>query len=243
MRISTLVSFDMETYEILERESYEYSGPVELCKASGAQNTISGEQQQFYSTLTNDYSTQFANQSSILKSLTGAFAPIINAGPGQQGFSAPEQAAMRTSAMDTSAQAYQNASAAVNERMAAQGGGNAYLPSGASAQVNAALAQGAAQQNAAQQQNITMQNYATGRQNFMNAAGALSGAAGMYNPEGFMGGATNAGNAAFGSATQIQEENSAWQGELGGALAGLGETALMGPLAHLGSGSGSGSGN
>lgn len=38
MRISTRVVIDSETLRVLERDSYEYSGPVALCKGDAAKN-------------------------------------------------------------------------------------------------------------------------------------------------------------------------------------------------------------
>jgi hypothetical protein len=40
MRISTKVVFDMETMQVVYRESYEYNGPVDL--ATGLDTTTSG---------------------------------------------------------------------------------------------------------------------------------------------------------------------------------------------------------
>jgi hypothetical protein len=204
--------------------------PVAYLKASAAQNSLSNEESSFYTNLTGSYNTQFANQAAILKSLTSTFQPILQAGPGQQGFTNAEQAAMRTSSAENIAGNYQNAAAAVNERLGAQGGGNAYLPSGASAEVNAGLAQQAASQNAATQNQITQANYAQGLANFNNAASALGGVAGLQGPGQYANSAIGAGGSAFQSASTIQQENSAWQGELGGAIGGAASSFLTGGL-------------
>jgi hypothetical protein len=190
-------------------------------KASREQKQLAAEQAQFYRTLTANYAQQFAGQNAILQSLRDTFTPILQRGPGQQGFTAPEPTAMRTGAMENVGGAYQNAATAVNERMAALGGGNAYLPSGAAAQVNAALAQQAAEQEAGTQNQITMANYDVGRQNFYGAASALGNTAQMFSPTSYIGGANTAGQNAFQSATTIQQENSAWKGALGGMVGGV----------------------
>ena len=199
-------------------------------KASEQEQNLSNEQAAFYKTLTNNYNTQFAGQSSILNSLKNAFTPILAAGPGQQGFTAPELAAMRTQAADTTAQAYAQARQAVNEKVAEAGGGNAYLPSGAAAQSNAGLASQAAQANAAQQNQITQQNYGQGLKNFQLAASALSGTAGLFDPTAFAGQGNSAGQNAFGSANTINQENNAWKGELGGAIGGVTSNLFGGHL-------------
>ncbi len=218
--------------------------PVAFLKASAQQTSLSNEQASFYGNLTGSYNTQFANQSAILKNLTNTFSPILQAGPGQQGFTNAEQAAMRTNAAENIAGNYQNAAAAVNERMGQQGGGNAYLPSGASAEVNAGLAQAAASQNAAAQNNITQANYAQGLTNFNNAASALGGVAGLQGPTSYIEGANAAGQNAFQSAGTINQENTAWQGAVGGAVGGALGGYFMGPAGvTAGSAAGSALGN
>ena len=228
MRITTKLVLDMETGATIEHDFYEYDGPVARCKANSAETQLTQEQTNFYSTLLSDFNTQFGNQSAILKSITNAFTPILQAGPGQKGFTAPEEAAMRTGASDATAQAYKQASQAVNERMGSQGGGNAYLPSGAAAQVNAGLASQAAQANAAQQGQITQADYAQGLKNFQSAAAALGGAASMYNPSEYIGGANSAFGPAFNSQEQIQQQNTAWEGELASGLISAASAAFGG---------------
>ena len=65
------------------------------------------------------------------------------------------------------------------------------------------------------------EDYATGRQNFLNAAGALSGVASQENPLGFAGAAGSTGDQAFKMDTQINEENNSWKNDLIGGLTGI----------------------
>ncbi|MGH9537364.1 MAG: hypothetical protein ACRD3H_05555 [Terriglobales bacterium] len=206
-----------------------YDGPIELAKGADAtEKAIADQQSQFYNQLQTNYQTQFAGQSAILKSITDAFTPILNAGPSQQGFSAQELAAMRTQADTGTAQAYQNAKQATGEALAAQGGGNTFLPSATKAGIMANTANQAAAQQAQQQLGITQANYEQGRQNFLSAANVLSGpngVASMMNPLGYAGSATNAGDSAFSSANTVYQQNKAasqglW-GELGGIAGGI----------------------
>lgn len=226
MQITTKLVLDLESGETILRESYQYSGPVAQLKASSQETSISNEQAGFYSDLMNSYNQQFANQSNILSSLQSAFSPILAGGIGQQGYTAPELAALRTSATDTTAQGYQQARMAVDDQMAAAGGGNVPMPSGAAAQINSELAAQFAGQNAAEQLGITQNNYTQGRANFLGAASALSGAAGLYNPEGFMGGANSAGSSAFGSANTVNQQNQSSLSGLGTAIGAIGGAAL-----------------
>lgn len=191
-----------------------------MCGPSGGQTALSQEQADFYKELQGSYATEFAGQSAILSSLNAAFTPILNAGPNQQGFSAAENATLNTQAMNTTSRNYQNAARAVGSQLAARGGGNAYLPSGVNAGIDASIASAAAGQLSAEESQITQANYAQGRQNFFNAAGALSGEASLMNPTQYAGQATGAGGAAFQSATDIYNQGNAWQGLLGGVLGG-----------------------
>src|SRR5712664_3614819 len=86
--------------------------------ASQSQKDLAAEQANFYKTLTADYATQFANQSAILSSLQDAFGPILQAGIGQYGFTAPEDTAIRTSASDAIAKNFASAQTALNENIA-----------------------------------------------------------------------------------------------------------------------------
>jgi hypothetical protein len=191
-----------------------------MCGSSGAQKNISAGQQNFFNSLQQNYASEFAGQQSILNSLNAAFQPILAGGPNAQGFSPAESAALNTQAMNTTGANYANAARATNEQMAGRGGGNAYLPSGVNAQISGTIASQAAGQLSAEQNQNLLQNYGQGRQNFFNAAGALSGAASLYNPSGFAGQTTGAGNAAFGSATQMYNQGNQWVGALSGALGG-----------------------
>ena len=222
--------------------------PKVLAKASSAETNLANEQASFYQTLTAAYQTEFANQGAILMSMDKAWQPILNAGINQYGFSPQEDTSMRTQASDTIANNTAAAQTALNENLAARGGGNTFTPSGATSQLEAGLLSSEATQQSATANQITQAGYATGRQNFLAASGALSGVAQQYNPLGYAGATTNAGGSAFGMANTVNTENTAWQGELTGALVGAGEAFLGDPAGlmqigkSLGGGSSSGGG-
>lgn len=208
-------------------------------KASSAETNLANQQASFYSTLSSNYATQFANQSNVLASLKQAWSPILAAGPGQFGFTPQETASLRTGASDQIAQGQVNAQKALNNTVAAEGGGNAVIPSGATQQLDASLLSSSAQQNAATQNQITQAGYQTGLQNFNNASNALSGVSAQYNPLGFAGQTTGAGNSAFSEADTVNTENNAWKSALAGAIGGIGGAVLGGPIgAEIGSGIG-----
>jgi hypothetical protein len=198
-------------------------------KASSQEKDLQKSQSQFYQTLINDYSAQFKNQSNIYDSIKSAFSPILAAGQDQYGFSAREDASLRTSASDAIAQQQQNAQVALNNTLDSRGGGNAYIPSGAEQQLQAGLLSSAATQQAQASNQITQAGFAQGRQNFLNAAGELSGVASGYNPLGYAGAGTSAGQSAFNMADTINQQNTAWQSALGGALGGI-AGSFLGPI-------------
>lgn len=200
------------------------------CKASPAEKDLQKQEAAFYSTLTANYKQQFAGQTAILNSLNAAFQPIIAAGPDQFGFSPQETASLRTSASDVNANNFQNAETALNENLASRGGGNIYTPSGATAQLEAGLLTSEAQQEAGSQNAITEAGYATGRQNFMSAAGILGNTAQIYNPVSYAGAGNTAESQAFNQANIIQQQNTAWEGQLGGILGGVAGAFLGGPM-------------
>jgi hypothetical protein len=191
-----------------------------MCGSSGAQQKLSAQQAAFFGELQQSYGTEFAGQQQILNTLTNALTPILQAGPGQQGFSPQEAAAINTQIGQGVGANYAKASQALNTQLAARGGGNEALPTGASGQLNEALASQAAQTMSGEQLQATEQNYQQGLTNFWNAQGALGGTANIFNPASFAGQTTGAGNAAFGSATQMYNQGNAWIGALGGALGG-----------------------
>jgi hypothetical protein len=206
--------------------------------ASAAQNSLSTDTGNFYRELHGAYNEQFGKFSGILSNLHDAWTPILNGGIGQQGFTADERAARNSSAINSTASNYQHASQAVNEQLAARGGGNVALPTGSVDAINAGIATNAAQDLSSKQNEIVREDYATGRQNFLNAAGALSGVAGQENPLGFAGAAGSEGDQAFKQATQINQENNSWKNDLIGGLTGIAGSFATGGFKLPGMGGG-----
>jgi hypothetical protein len=192
-----------------------------MCGATGAQTAIQSSQMQFMNQMMSEYGTVFGESQSILNSLSKTFEPILAAGPNQQGFSPAELASLETTATEGVGQNYANAAKALGEKQAAEGGGDAFIPSGAKSQLQEETATSAAQALSAEQEQITQANYATGRQNFYNAAGILGGTASELNPATFANATTNAGSAAGTTANQIAQENNSWMGMVGGVLGGI----------------------
>lgn len=191
-----------------------------MCGASGAQKSISAAQNNFFTQLQSSYNQEFAGQEGILNSLTASLSPVLNAGPNQAGFSSAENAALNTRAINQTGANYKNAQQAVGEQLAGRGGGSANLGSGVSAQIQGGIAASAAGELSGEQNQITQANYATGRQNYFQAASDLGATAGGYGANAGAGEATGAGGAAASEANTIAAQGNQWIGALGGALGG-----------------------
>jgi hypothetical protein len=207
-------------------ESFEYTGPIyKLCGATQQQTDIGNQQTAFYGTLQQQLATVFGNSSTVFNDLMNTYAPIVAAGPNQQGFSAAEDANLRSQAITGTGTAYEHDSQAVGENIAAQGGGNVPgLISGTNIGTNLSLAESAANQTSGELSQITEANYAQGRQNWLSATQGLAGAPSVFNPATGVASATNtAGENAANTANQIAQQNNSWINAvagLGGAIGG-----------------------
>ena len=203
-----------------------------MCGPSKSQQNIAAQQASLSSTMMANYNANYAAQKGILDSLNSQLTPIAAAGPDQQGFGQEELAALNTQAGEGVAANYSKASQALNEQMAAQGGGNEFLPNGARNIQKETLASQAAAQSANEGLAITRANYAQGRQNWQSATSGLNALAEGYAPNQVGGLASSTGNSAFGEATEVNKEKGQLAATLGGALkAGLG--VLSGGLGNL----------
>lgn len=209
-----------------------------MCGATQQQQDITDEQQQFYKTLTDQYSTIFGQNQAITGALTSAFQPILAAGPGQAGMPAAEEQALRTQNTESVATDYAQAQRATAQILAARGGGNTLLPSSVNANILAQNANAAAAQRAAGENQITQANYAQGYQNWNTAANVLGSTAGLLNPTGYAGVANTSGSNAATSANQIAQANFApWGSVIGAAgsiLGGKVGTSLVGKIPGMG---------
>ena len=222
MRIDTtyIWSERQQRYLLLKWSSSKWTEVV-LCKgASSQQQNLAASQTAFYNTMTQDYSTQFANQNAILGTLTQSLNPIIAAGPNQMGFNNAELTNLNSQALQGTGQSYANASQALKENQAASGGGNSYLPSGVQSQQQAGLASAAANQESNQMLGIQQAGYAQGNSMYESAVGQLGGVAGMYNANGTASSANSAAGAADSEANAVQAANQQGLNNLTGLASG-----------------------
>lgn len=208
-----------------------------MCGASTAQQQLGQQQSQFFQTLTNQAQSVFGSASGVFNDLVSSFAPVVAAGPNQEGFSAPEKANLDSAAITNSGQAYKNASTAVKEADAAVGGGNQALPAGAEIGKNLQVAEGAAANTAGELNQINEADYATGRENYFQAASGLAQAPNVFNSStGLDNATTNSGEAAENTENQISQENNSWVSAVTGALGQVGGAVATGGMSNLGKG-------
>jgi hypothetical protein len=179
MRIYNKIVFDIATMGVIEADSYEYQGPLDLCKGDNAASGEEQSQKDFSTTLQNAFKTNNAAQQNQLNFLDAKMKSAID---NPQGYSASTLASMRAQANDSVAAQNQNVQRNVNNAQMTKGGAAA-LPSGVSAQIDAAIGSQAAQAGSRAQQDITIQNANLENQNQWNAVKAEEGVAGMENPE------------------------------------------------------------
>ena len=197
---------------------------------SAQQNQLASQESSLAATMSAAFNQQLAGQSQILQNLNSQLTPIASLGPNQQGFSAPELAAMNTQAINSVGAAARNAQQSVGTTLAGQGnGGGSGLESGIQEAIKGSVASSAANELAGAQNDITQANYATGRQNFFNAVNGEQALAKAYNPEAFGGLASSTNQAALQDANQIQTEKQ--QGL--NSLIGLGKGILTGGTSFI----------
>jgi hypothetical protein len=210
-----------------------------MCGATSSQNQIEQGQQSLFNTMTSQAQQIFGSSSEVFGDLVKSFAPIVEAGPNQEGFSAPEKSALDSQAITDSGNAYRNASTSVKEAEAAVGGGNVALPGGANIGRDLSVSTSAAENTANELNQIEQNDYAQGRQNYFQAASGLAGAPQVFNPATSAGeAATGSGSAAANTANQIAQENNSWVSAVTGALGGVAGSVVSGGMKNLGAGVG-----
>jgi hypothetical protein len=229
---SIKMQWDGTAYQRVSEQSYEYTGEVaQCCGATSAQNQIQNQQMSLSNEATSQAQSIFGSDSAAYNQLLNTFSPTVQAGPGQNGFSAQETANLDSQAITANGQAAKNAKQAAGEQQAAAGGGNTVLPSGTTAATDANIDTAIAGNTANELSGITQAGYAQGAKNYEEAAQGLEAAPGVFNSAtGAIGAATGAGSAASQTASGIAQENTSWVSGVTGALGGIAGAALGGPM-------------
>lgn len=190
---------------------------------TSAQETIQQEDIQTMQNYNQEQQQQYAEQQALYAQVNSVLQPILAKGPNQEGFNAGEVETLNAQAVEGTAENYSAASRAMNENMAAEGGGTNPLPSGAQTELQEQMAQRAAGSESEQETQIQEANYAQGLSEFQNAESGEMAIATGQDPIGYMNAQTNQASAAGTVAQQIAQEQQAqasmWVGA-GTALAG-----------------------
>jgi|SRR5208282_5080671 len=189
---------------------------------SSSQIQLQQEQQQFYQQGMQEAAATYGQQQNLLKQMEAVYSPILAKGPNAEGFSGAEKSALEAQAIQGTAGNYTQAARAVGENLAAEGGGDNPLPSGAGEQLKEEVATSAAGQQSQEEQQILQADYAEGEHQFENAGQALAVASGQLNPTAYESAATGAGSAAETTAAAINQEQNSWMAPVLGAVGGIG---------------------
>ena len=190
--------------------------------ASDTQNQIQSQDVQTMQDYDAQQAKQYANQTALYAQVKSVLDPILQAGPNQQGMSQAELNTLNGQAVEGTALNYSSAAKAMGENLAAEGGGNNPLPSGAQAQLQEEVANSAAAQESSEETQIQGANYQQGEQNFANAEQGEMAIAAGENPLGYTSAVNSADTAAGNEANAIAQENTSWINAGLGAIGAIG---------------------
>jgi len=189
---------------------------------SSTQIQLQGEEAQFYQEGMQESQTAFAEDQGLLKQMEAVYSPILAKGPNTNAFAGEEQTALDAQAIEGTARSYTQASRAVGEQEAAEGGGDNPLPGGAGEQAKEQVANTAAGVESAEEEQVLAAGYSAGEHEFEEAGSALSTASGQLSPTSYESAATGAGSAAETTANQINQEENSWVAPVLGAVGAVG---------------------
>lgn len=209
-------------YFRISGDSFEWIGPVALCKGDDTAKQAEKNQMVFDQQLMTIFQAQYATQKSQLDYLNNKMRPIID--NGGTGYTPQQLAAMRTSVTDSNSKQFQNAQDALNNQLVQSGGGSKLSSvAGNKVEADAALLSASAAQQAQGQEAVTGQDAQLKQVNYWNAINALNGVASQTNPLGYASAATSGTNAVANASQAVTAANqSQILGALGGIAGGVG---------------------
>lgn len=181
-----------------------------MCGPTAQQTELGDEQIRAYQQAQQLTAQQYQNQQAIYAPMVQQFQSILDRGPGQAGFSPEEKSALDAETVEGTAENYRNASAAVGESLAAEGGGVAPTPTGSQQAIQAAVATSAAQEESKEQTGVETADYDQGYQEWLQAGQGLQSIAAGENPLGYEGAETGSGSAASSTEKDIAGEENSW---------------------------------
>ncbi len=227
MRVTTKITWDFEG-NVLERESFEYTGPVECCKGQGtadAQRQTELQMQQ----------QAFNTQQAQLAMLNKAFSGYLN---GQTGFSPQLMSSMTSQFLNNNNSAFNQAGQQVRAALGARGSGTGQLPVGGDYTRGIAGLMGAKAGSQAQGVlGLNVQNAQQALANQFNAGSLLSGnAATLTGTQGVAGSGASSALNSFIQGSNAPGFGTAFAGALGSGLAAGATGGLGRALSGLSSG-------
>ena len=224
MRITTYVVYDIETWQLIDWDGYEYVGPVALACSSGDSTAEGLEKSQavMANQLNQDYSTAFGEQQQVLNNQVARMNYIAN---NPMGYTPQQLATATTSINENAATAAKQAIGAAGAYAAAHGGAD--VGNGAVGEVAgqiASAATNAKQQSLAQ---LSNQNQQMKQQNFWNAISGLNSAGSELGGAGgtAIGGATGTANSSVNAGQLALASQQAGWSDVGGMMSVIGGLA------------------
>lgn len=178
------------------------------CGPSSALKAVNTQIQNFASTVQSEAGTIFGASNSVFNKITGALSGIINGGPGQNGWSASENAARTAQTVQAGATEARNLKGAAASSVAAIGGGNTVAPAGSTQQIVQNANIQAASDTAAGLNQNQIANAEAGRSEFNQAISAEEQAPSVFNAATAANqGATSANQSAFQSQQEMDNQS------------------------------------
>ena len=196
---------------------------------SGTEKTEAAQMESLSDILNANYQTTFGEQQQALQQLSGEIEKIQTGQTGP-GMSAQETAARTAQIQNLAAAQARNVQQAVQNRAAGEGGGGSSgLTSGITRQIGEEATSAAQTQEAQQLAGLTGESYAIGRQEAAQTVGGLEALSGAYGGAAgqSVSGAIGSGQAAFGEAKTIEQQQQEEAATIGGLAEG-GLSALSG---------------
>lgn len=181
-----------------------------MCGSTGAQDQLQQEQIQAYQQAQQMTAKQYENQQAIYGPMAAQFKSILAKGPNAEGFSPEETQALNANVVENTAENYSHAATAVNEQLAARGGGDNPLVSGEEAALKETLAASAAGEQSSEESQVKQASFKAGADQWRAAAGGLEDIAAGQNPVGFENAETGSGSAASTTANDIATQSNSW---------------------------------
>lgn len=153
-----------------------------MCGPSSALKAVNTQIQNLATTVGSEGSQIFGDASTVFNKITGALNGIINGGPGQNGWSASENAARTAATVQAGATEARNLKGAAASSVAAIGGGNTVAPAGSTQQIVENADIQAASDTAAGLNQNQVANAEAGRDEFNKAVQAEEGVMSSFNP-------------------------------------------------------------